>query len=596
MFHFLLSESAARARALLQNHVDCTLSSWHRVVAQWRRAKGDLIDALDARTGRFVQPYTHELTDDQRAYSWRNALDSLPRNALSRCEGLYARVETAPDEETRNRARDTWSRAVALHAAALHAENALAALSLSLRDDELSAGKLADNATAGKPGQKLSRALSAALRAVDGITPDQAATLTDLLTETAAVKPRTGELVLSANILDLLTCSELASYRSGSCHSFAGCHRAGPQQYLADDCTIVAYYHEGPKPPAGPPDLPWKLWRSMVYVDADHSSATLQRFYGQSLPQSAVKAVRQMVACLLSALDTGYPLLPPPHWYLCKTDEVFINNPARFAFIDATESVIQLRPGKEFRPQVDLSSSVLCPACGDNLDSANLLVCSSCDGSSCDGDYLSCSRCNSRILEEDCHFVDGHTYCSDCYNELYFCCHSCHEDFSVDDMSVIDDGNVYCQDCFLDLYRYCDFCNRDRPRDDFTTIHSTTIHGNRSTLDYCNDCAHEYSADCEECGERFLNDLLSEFNDLSLCEECANNEATRVLLRGRLQSSPLFLRLPPMQQLDLALVWSTRRAALLSSNAIANASAVQTLFSLRPQPEPVRCNWTSLAE
>jgi hypothetical protein len=153
-------------------------------------------------------------------------------------------------------------------------------------------------------------------------------------------------------------------------------------------------------------------------------------------------------------------------------------------------------------------------------------------------------------------------------------------------MSVIDDGNVYCQDCFLDLYRYCDCCNRDRPRDDFTTIHSTTIHGNRSTLDYCEECANEYSAECGECGERFLRDLLSEFNDLLLCDDCRNNETTRVLLRDRLQTSPLFLRLPPMQQLDLALVWSTRRAALLSSCAVANAFTVQALFNLRPQPEP----------
>ena len=232
MMDFTLKTAAAVARAWLSRASNTDLHSWTTVYNVYVHVKRPLIDALHPDTGRVTQAVSVAFTPLQRSHLLASAMSEYA--CLGPVVGLLDPCDIP--------LVDTCSPLSCLHPCF-------------------------------KPDRKLTRCIAEYLVKVAGHTTDEASSVVEkIFTNT---RERKGTIVLSANIFDLLTCSEVCSYTS--CHRFEGEYCAGPQQYLYDDHTAVLYYYEKVKTREGV-TVPYKLCRQLVHLTGD--SAALMRVYG----------------------------------------------------------------------------------------------------------------------------------------------------------------------------------------------------------------------------------------------------------------------------------------------------------------------------
>lgn len=487
-----LDDSASAAHMILESAIDRSLGSWTSVAQGWKSAKRHLIDALDPRTGRLNSCYTYTLTETQRIDAYLRAL-----------------LAVSQDETERIALYDWYS-------------NVCRA---DVCTGQVSADSRLVPHCGARVGQRLGRALTAFLRSrgidkgqrylrpADGsnperwVTPDLAAEVCERVVVAAQIKPRTGWITLSANILDLLTCSEGCSY--SSCHALDGCYRAGPQCLVADSCTAVGYYWETTCNVRGVV-VPKKLARVIVHLDSENQSAALVRRYGQSIPDDAWVALRRLVAITLYRLAGKEPG-DNPRWFKTSTAGADISkDDSSLAYPDheycELSGCVQLRPGKKYRPSLVVGAAAPCPSCGDKLDSQSLLHCSGCNRSS------RCRSCHCRVDEDDC---------------------------------LSDEDGLLCESCWADRYFHCDLCSEQTSRDD------RVRHNDQS---YCEECAAERTSCCERCDTDVWDDEQLTVNGQTLCETCAD-EHVRTLAQ-RFLDSPRYLRTHPAVRSVYAHVWA----------------------------------------
>lgn len=445
---YLIDASTDAARRALSRAAPCSLDSWDTVVRHWRTAKAPLIAALCPDTARRIIAIAIDPTPHEIAASWRGACrtgaleyarESLTAALTPSLTDPDAHPERLAELETRRAA--SIARKESLVRLIEAARDSLCHLADYVTPREWSSAVASDylaTIDGVRRGQSLTRALAAYLRGV-GRSADEAAQIVDTLSTAAQAAPRTGQLVLSASLLDILMCGESDAYTS--CHSLRGCHCAGPLQYAVDPHTITVFYFEDVRRShcAGL-DLPRKLFRQMVYIDKAGLAAALQRHYGQSLPDAIHATIRREVAALLCRLG-GLPDTSP-HWHHGTEDRgATISRGAALAYIDPTVDYIALK--KHGRPTIQLARRVPCPSCGDALDEADSVVCADCRS----GDTMACHHCDGRHAVSDSRAAHGHNYCAVCYGELYRLCDHCAAIIDLDNTTT-DDGHTYCQSCY----------------------------------------------------------------------------------------------------------------------------------------------------
>ncbi|MDZ7379124.1 MAG: hypothetical protein ONB06_07220 [candidate division KSB1 bacterium] len=391
MFDFDLDESAELGRILLERETGRSLPHWQTVVESYRRAKADLIDRLDPRTGRVVVKI--------KAIADPEAEDEAINEALRR---LHPRKYSCRDIAG-------WE-AVASHPEYCEGSSSNYCCPVGyLRAN----GAYVDQLSGVRRGMKFTRALAAALRHV-GVTEDAAAKAATLVGDALTAVPREdGYIVLSANILDILMASELAAWRS--CHGLSGVHRAGPQQYLHDNQTLVAYFYRKRRRHPHLPDhaLPYKLWRQMVYVDFNANAAALQREYGQELPPAAHNELWVEIGKLLGAPDVSAVWLSEP-----EQGDVEVYGGASLAYVDYTRRILWVgdEHGPEAPVNVQLAEHVPCAECGGELSDPRALVC---EGRGDSTRNIMCELCGDWVSAHRIDTVLAH------YGVELNCCDSC---------------------------------------------------------------------------------------------------------------------------------------------------------------------------
>ncbi len=524
-FSFALDESARLARKILKRAVSLDLDYWGDVMKSHVNAKRDLGAALGP-TWRRVVPYVHELSEQARweayALGWSKANDLAYDRWRTVNDREWCMRDSAGNPDV-DKTADTRRKATALckclNAIATHFSTWIGAALMSdaCAGVVQAASPLIALAPGIKPGQKMTRALACYFRA-SGISADDAALAVDAITSAAQATPRTGNVVLSVNILDYILMSEHCSY--SSCHDLENCHRAGPQQQAQDGCTVVAYYYEKHAPYKGE-NLPYKLNRQLVYVDATGGCAAIQRLYGARVPDSLLLAIRRETACLLSRLRNP-DAQGEPRWIHAEPSagKHHYSQPSNdLAYQDPPSHFVSLASGK--RPRIKTNVKTPCASCGGNLDVADQLVCTECGEPPC-----KCENCGRRMDEDEGHTNDdGETYCDRCWRQDHTYCNGCSEWFPDEDCN---DG--YCETCFSDHFTFCVHCDEHFPSDD-----AREIEGHDGP--FCPGCHGELTVDCDSCSDTFHRDDLTDGH----CEECWVDESRRRRLAVRLHSSPRWL-------------------------------------------------------
>lgn len=564
-----LKTSAALARNLLQARTDNRLQNWSAAFALYTKVKRPLIDVLDPTTGRREIPVSHDPPADEKARAWRAALcgnaEFIAAQNLSIAE--TSRLALAGETSDRaDRAAASVEKRRRLTSLFTRTSNCLNLFANYMSNESLGEGRVSltrDTLIAIYPAVtdrlSISRALAGYLRHCAGCSAEEAALVCDACATAAQAKPQQGTIVLSTNILDILTVGESCSYQS--CHALAGCHCCGPQQYLYDPHTIVSYYYQESRPydiAASPVALPYKVQRQMVYVDANYQAAAIQKNYGRTLPDSLTLTLRREIARLLYRLS-GKPD-SEPHWKIATTPaDASILAGARLAYRDSTECYVSLSGD---RPSIRLADHVPCLGCADyDPHRPGDLLCSSCLN---DPLYV-CAGCEGELDEDTVRTSDsGDTYCEECYNTRFDICTVCHEEMSTDESYGSDDGNSYCESCYNDSYIRCEHCQVEVPIEDAIRCPDDRYYCERCADELfpeCEGCSERTDADnldsngccaacanlaCAECGDSYPPDELSDGSDVpdteKNCPACVAAQRHRFMLCQRLIRSPKFVR------------------------------------------------------
>ncbi len=517
-----LDKSERIACELLAEQAGCSLDEFDRAMAKYRRRKAQLIDALDPATGRRTVRIDVAPTEAQRVRGWTDALGGraceLATAAYDVALRDHDRFGNDRSQKTLDKRRDALAaiRSVQATLESFAAQTPYSAIALDkVRADDYRLDCIRD-------GMTVSRALAKYLRH-HGADANSASMIVDAVVTAAAVKPTQGTVVLSANVLDILTVSESCSY--SSCHSFEGCHRAGPQQYLYDPHTLVAYYYTEERC-FDSHKLPYKTFRQMVYVDSASGTAALQRHYPEQYAEGSdhpvLLTIRREVARLLMRLRGQDD--SEPRWKIgTEKGDAMILVGADLAYLDRTVGYLALDDGA--RPTIQLATRVPCLACGKELTDPGLLTC-------CE-ECRRCDRCQCRLVEDDYYSSPSgeDTYCGRCYERLYTYCDGCHRDRDADDVERMPDDSAYCTRCADEHFPRCEGCENRFPIGDL-------IGG------YCQDCSPPR---CFKCTEEYdpsqcEKPLPFDCNE-DTCDPCRIKQELRVRLTYRLRCSPRYIRL-----------------------------------------------------
>jgi hypothetical protein len=533
MFDWKLDNSAAAARCILADNVgkDLVLAHWQRNMCVYRERKAALLTALCPETGRRTIPLTYDPSPSERAALYRSA---LRYNAVHAATAALHEAELTHIEHANARSAAALKRRreqinlLAEYGAALFgfadmvSMSSLGAGAIDKTNDAL----LMQSCPSLRHGQTISRALASYLRSQE-CSADNAALLVDAVTSAAQGKAKSGVLTLTANPLDIVLMSESCAWTS--CHSLDGCHAAGPQQYLYDEHTLLATYHEEERPAHGH-TLPYKLWRQVVYVDSANRAAALQREYGKLPGDSAALTARREVARLLLRLNGQIDL--EPRWKIATDRSDASISGASMAYLDSTREYVSL-DGE--RPRIRLSRSVPCPECGETLDRENKLVCSACLSAH------SCDDCGRSLREDDSYPSPSgeEVYCSDCYHDHFTDCHSC--DRTIYNDSAIDVyGHDYCERCADRYYPVCECCDLRSNADDMRAGRCPTCF---HVHPVCSGCSKEYDPAAAPDMPETAALPVPGADDDATCPVCIQRQYRRLLMLRRLSRSPRMLRL-----------------------------------------------------
>lgn len=508
-FAFGLDESAALAEKIYQ-FVGADTSGWSSVDQVWRKRKAKLLDAIGP-SGRIVKKIEYVVTPAER---WQKATENL---------SPY-----------------------------------VPAVAIDIRDME--AGAIQPNSTLFlwlqrhgiksrvRKGLKFSRAMAAIVQEhwqhwaertagiveterpgwiAQPMTADRASSIVSNAMQASA---GTGSInmVLSANIFDILASSELASWKS--CHRLNGEYRVGPLQYLMDHHTMVAYTYteqrdqfriEGSGTWRPGVKLPFKLWRQLVHVDLDNRAAAFMRHYPQEglFRDDVHKSLRDMVEELIRKA-CGLPEMSSRT--IKRHDEdgesPFGRTGANFmAYVDRCTSTIRLGEGKL---RLELANSIVCPVCGTDTDDWDFdrddpeFACRDCGGTECHG-------CGCRIQSGNECCGDDESWCQDCFNERFTYCECCDEytSGSIQDVHYLSQATgrtreeTWCAHCYRDGATCCDDCG-EWWRDE----HLTQVSGGNSV---CPACLEDDYCYCDQCDTHVP---CTEMGENNCCEGCQPEE------------------------------------------------------------------------
>ena len=158
--------------------------------------------------------------------------------------------------------------------------------------------------------------------------------------------------------------------------------------------------------------------------------------------------------------------------------------------------------------QVDLDWS---PYCGNNYYEAD--------------DYNTCDHCGCEIDEDDTYYSEGGNgpFCQECYDDYYFRCANCNDEYRLDDRWITNNDEWYCSDCYAEHFISCERCENSMSRDD----------GDYITLNecaYCMNCAEQLGIErCDCCAEYTDAGLTvvvinSKGYEQSVCPDCLERE------------------------------------------------------------------------
>ncbi len=127
----------------------------------------------------------------------------------------------------------------------------------------------------------------------------------------------------------------------------------------------------------------------------------------------------------------------------------------------------------------------------------------------------SCHECSDHINEDDAYSDgSGDMYCEYCFNENFITCYQCEEMVHNSDSVCIQDiEKEVCQHCATSHYYCCETCGDYYSDDDVCVFNDNT---------YCKDCYDDIVGRCKNCDEIFRVKDLTFVNDSGpLCADCA---------------------------------------------------------------------------
>lgn len=102
-----------------------------------------------------------------------------------------------------------------------------------------------------------------------------------------------------------------------------------------------------------------------------------------------------------------------------------------------------------------------------------------------------CFRCSCWYDTDDMVTAEnGHTYCEECYSELFTTCSSCDCEVRRSAIYISQSGDEYCDCCYFDNYRRCDRCGIEVDCDDICYSESHDAY-------YCGHC---------HCSSEYINE------------------------------------------------------------------------------------------
>ncbi len=519
-FSFDLDESARAARSILEDHISATLKHWDKNVARYRSAKANLIEALDAKTGRISVALPRSVPTPGEA------------NTILQTACQYFGFV------------DFWGGLSSDQAA----EDCISPRGIPLceRIDGI------------KPGMKLGRAFAAYVTHISGGQPfsyfcrkpwaqelvrrfqtnlrrkekevrdPTDREFVDLVTDEFARRRamgKEGTLVLSANLLDLLLMSMHAAFKT--CHRLEGEHQAGPQQYLYDGHTAIAYYYQEHRPYDDKPSLnmPYKTWRQLVHIDLKGQYASLMRPYPQKIAPPAQEALVKLIAKVIDGAN-GLPT-DDPDWTAAKyhTSSHAIHpincdpttgsgmtaaNGNAATYVDVI-GTIGLRILRECRHHAGftLADRPPCFSCGAPITKSGLLTCPRCVH------IGQCPQC-SRPTRGRTTVVspDGEEICTDCFAKNYNHCKDCHILGFVGRMYFVPDGCFVCNNCFRKDYFQCSFCSVSSKRGD------DQFQKTDNARHCCPGCFAKYYPACIFCKKTTSSAKMANTNEGKCCGDC----------------------------------------------------------------------------
>ncbi len=487
-FDFELQESLKLSETLYTNVYRRPFKNWFSFTKSYLESKAKLIEHLNPRTGRLVEPLEASLSPHDARKKITPLLTGTP--------SMHFHVLDYVED-------DELAKGVLSKTSNLRNQMGYVSKDLHARI---------------KPGMKLTRAFAAIFEHY-GMTKDRASAYVGKAFESIVVHNKQCNLVVSANILDFLLSSDVSSFTS--CHSLlSGGRKAGPLQYLHDGTTLIAYLYEkeadgwdvdasreqGPRSfklsSYGLPPLPYKIWRQLIHIDLKNRSVLFMRHYGATTVDDTHKRIRKIIAGVCRHLD---PSLEELKW---KATELSPEEAARLkpvtgsdeksvAFADTPRTVMCFVNdiGHVTMPRIRLTASMPCPRCGKTTEQWNTEHgwCKLCDMEPCktckklirpdharDGECLACYKQHHYECKhcggfeengnaETCHIVGLGAVCRNCYaRPVYPPCPSCKKKFRKS-LDCVHEDTFYCKTCYLSKRVICGVClnvywkERDEP-------------------------------------------------------------------------------------------------------------------------------------
>lgn len=257
----------------------------------------------------------------------------------------------------------------------------------------------------------------------------------------------TGNLCLSIHPMDFFTSSD-NNYDWHSCMSWQnkGEYNAGTLEMMNSPVVIIAYI-EGKKPFYPCKDQrTWsnKKWRSYIIVDNDYLCVV------RGYPYSSTTINNEVFKFLAELTNKKYG--PTENFYKNKYNfetEIMYND-----FDNSTNihSIQFIRTPKKIKYGF---GNVKCLCCGEYLtNEESQVVCPYCNENS-----EVCAECGCRVCADDVYWYEDTPYCSNCYNDLYFYCDTCGNDYSREEMieafaefqyssgRTTTESNYFCKNC-----------------------------------------------------------------------------------------------------------------------------------------------------